>query len=117
MITSKYLNNKFVFSIKICLKTKRNLSIHAHNNSRASIPLLEHYRSTWPEVPMSKEIEEKVLPPRTVPSDALRFQLTATFDHGNAVFYPHLKFHPADYKVIMWVSYYCNIHFITYRLK
>jgi hypothetical protein len=43
---------------------------------------------------------------RTVPDSVLKFKLTARFDLGTSIYYPHLKFHPADCKVALYVSFY-----------
>lgn len=43
--------------------------------------LSENFRSTWPEKRPSIEAIESI-PKRTVPDSALRFKLSATFDHG-----------------------------------
>jgi len=34
----------------------------------------------------------------------MNFQLKASFEHGSSIFYPHLKYHPADYKVALLVK-------------
>ncbi len=76
-----------------------------HNAPGERVPFAEHYRPVWPERPLlpaatlKQEIHE-----RTVPDSVLSFKLRATFDHGTAIHYPHLKFNPADFKVVMSVS-------------
>jgi hypothetical protein len=73
--------------------------LHQHNSKTASRPLISQYRSRWPR-PAKRAVAEDLKPiPRTVPGDKLRFQFRATFGHGSSILYPHLKFHPADYKV------------------
>ncbi len=67
-------------------------------------PFVENVRSTWPEMKPSPEVL-KLIPKRTVPDSELRFTLRAQFEHGMAIFYPHLKFNPADFKVILDVSF------------
>jgi len=89
-----------------------NPTIEKHLGSSVGLPLIEHYRPRWPEPAynidetnkLSVSPSSKVLP-RTVPDNKLRFKLKATFDHGASIFYPHLKFHAADYKVTLLVSF------------
>jgi hypothetical protein len=58
-----------------------------------------------PEEPVGLPESVRVtVPARTIPDSKLRFQMRATFSQGSAIFYPHLKFHPADYKVGLVVS-------------
>ena len=73
-------------------------NINSHLSSISDEPLIENYRPTWPFAPQSKA-EDVVVPPRTVDDSKLHFEMKATFDHGIALFYPHLKFNPADFKV------------------
>lgn len=81
------------------------------NSTRSPQPLMEHFRSTWPEPPrMTKEEEKKFIPPRTVAESALRFEMTSSFHHGTALYYPHLQYNPADFKVKLMVS---NLVFTT----
>lgn len=77
-----------------------------HNNQRASIPLIEHYTSRWPEPDVKiteSNAEALTLPKRTVPDEALRFELKATYDHGSSILHPHMDFNPADFKVKLYV--------------
>jgi len=46
----------------------------------------------------------EAVPKRTIPDSKLRFQLKASFSQGSSIFYPHLKFHPADFKVGLVVN-------------
>ena len=86
-------------------------SIDKHVGTAVSQPLIEHYRPRWPEPQykidetneLSVSPSSKVLS-RTIPDSKLRFKLKSTFDHGASIFYPHLKFHAADYKVTLLVS-------------
>lgn len=41
---------------------------------------------------------------RTIPDSKLRFQTKSTFSVGSSIFYPHLKFNPADFKVALVVA-------------
>ena len=62
-------------------------------------PLADNHHTAWPaeaDKPMPAEVEPE---PRTIPDDKMNFQMRATFSHGSSIFYPHLKHHPADYKV------------------
>ena len=92
-------------------RATRNFSIvsswHQSNSSRKSSPFVEHFRPVWPEKPSLLETNSELrqLPERTVPDSVLTFKLRATFDQGTAIYYPHLKFNPADFKVVMAV---CN---------
>ena len=47
---------------------------------------------------------QQLIPTRTIPDSVLRFRLKSTFEHGISVYYPHLKYHPADYKVALFVN-------------
>ena len=74
-------------------------TLRTHNSPSAASPLLSHFQSRWPK-PRDEPLPVVVQPvPRTIPDSLLRFQFKATFTHGSAIFYPHLKHHPADYKV------------------
>ncbi len=77
--------------------------IRSHNNRNSNAPLLEKYRPVWPDSDFGKgKIEE--LPIRTIDDNDLNFGLTASFEHGAALFYPHLPHNPADFKVKLLVS-------------
>jgi len=66
---------------------------------------MEVFKTTWPSPPLpTASAVAAVVPKRTVPDNKLRFQLKATFSQGSSIFYPHLKFHPADYKVGLVVN-------------
>ena len=80
--------------------------IAKHNRPGASIPLVQHYRSSWPNTAhdLPADVEEPVLPPRTIDDSALHFKLSARYDFGSSVFYPHLDYHPADFKVALIVK-------------
>ena len=74
-------------------------TLRTHNSPSAAAPLLTHFQSRWPK-PRDEPLPVAVQPePRTIPDSALKFQFKATFTHGSAIFYPHLKHHPADYKI------------------
>lgn len=82
-----------------------------HNSPRSHAPLLESYKTAWPSPALRSAPSEgatsaiaPVMLPRTIPDHKLRFQLKASFSQGSSIFYPHLKFHPADYKVGLVVS-------------
>ena len=34
----------------------------------------------------------------------LRFEMSATYEQGSSLFYPHMKMNPSDFKVIVRVS-------------
>eukprot|EP01041_Mallomonas_annulata_P009751 gene9751-20277_t len=80
-------------------RARRRLCIQVHMNPNASAPLSQAYRNTWPDPKSRPTYAETTLPKRTIPDSVLRFKLTSTSEHGNAIYYPHLKFHPADCKV------------------
>jgi hypothetical protein len=62
--------------------------------------LAQNYRTAWPDT----ELEEIVLPKRTVSDDKLRFKLRSSLESGSITLnYPHLQAHPADFKVVMKV--------------
>jgi len=71
-------------------------------------PLVEQFRTSWPDVapqsiPVSNELLKAKLPTRTVSEDILRFEMSATYDPGSSLFYAHMKTNPADFKVIVKV--------------
>ena len=82
----------------------------AHHRDRASAaPLLEHYRSSWPDVsPDRPVLSVPEIPERTVSDDVLKFEFTARFSSGSEFFHPHLRTNPADFKTILKV---CVHHF------
>jgi hypothetical protein len=84
---------------------KANFSaILSKHTTNSNVPLVENFRSVWPDPSHQLQGEPLNLPPRTVLDSALRFRFTATFSHGIDLFYPHLKCHPSDFKVLMFVS-------------
>ena len=82
----------------------------AHHRDRASAaPLLEHYRSSWPDVsPDRPVLYVPEIPERTVSDHVLNFEFTARFSSGSEFFHPHLRTNPADFKTILKV---CVYHF------
>ena len=83
--------------------------VKEHLRRNAPVPLIQHFRSTWPDVlqhgSSAPELDAALqIPPRTVPDDKLRFQMRTSFNHGTDIFYPHMKIHPADFKVSLLVS-------------
>ena len=96
-------------------------SISEHTDPRSSKPLLEQFRPRWPQPPITKlaEVDEfpGILPipeTRTIPVSALRFQMQVSFSHGASLYYEHLHFNPADFKVILRVR---HILFIYHTLN
>jgi hypothetical protein len=101
--------------VRSCLLNKFSTSLTttpsaatANTSKLSSFPYIENYRPRWPQPAISTEIRNMVLPKRTVADSDLRFELKATMDQGQAIYYPHLKFNPIDFKVKLFVSY----HFI-----
>jgi hypothetical protein len=82
-------------------------SINSHNSAAAAAPLLEHFRSRWPQSTIPKiapgSSSLKIPKQRAIPSSALRFSFSATFGHGSSIYYSHLNYHPADFKVALKV--------------
>lgn len=78
---------------------------HQVKNSEfdASMPFIENYRPRWPAPELFLSQEEINIPKRTVPDEVLKFEMTATMAHGQAIRYPHMEFNPADFKVILYV--------------
>jgi hypothetical protein len=72
--------------------------------STTAPPLIESHRTFWPDVEnaVSKNISSNSLK-RTIRDEVLRFNMTARLDHGSSIFYPHLRIHPADFKVSLKV--------------
>jgi hypothetical protein len=110
MLSKIVLSRNLIYSVKNLGKLNiRSLSdsIVNHNSPNATIPLVEHYRSTWPEPqPLVEEGKKIIIKPpiRTIGDDKLVFTLKSSFDHGSSIFFPHLKFNPADYKVALQVN-------------
>ena len=86
-------------------------TIHGHDSSTASVPLIEHYQPRWPKLPITKpaatgEFSGIMAIPahRAIPAKALRFEMTATFSHGASIYYEHMTFNPCDFKVGLKVN-------------
>jgi len=89
-------------------------TINGHNSPSAAVPLLEHYRPRWPlpafaPEPTTSPLDGivptlRVPKQRSIPASVLRFSMQATFSHGSSIFYKHLAYHPADYKVSLKVT-------------
>lgn len=94
---------------KSCRGVRAATSVPYHHDSESNAPLIQHFRSAWPDaikdVPAEYQTE---LPTRTVPDEKLRFNFTTSFDQGTAFFHQHLEGNPADFKVKMTVTYYGN---------
>ena len=90
----------------IIFLTRRFLSVNDFNNRNSITPIIEKYRSIWPDVEYNRPLRsQSVMPKRTIPDSALKFRFRATFDHNSTIFYPHLNHNPADFKVILEVFY------------
>ncbi len=102
-------------------------SINPHNSSASATPLIEHYRPRWPQPPLpsapSGDVSslDGVVPilnipaKRSIPATALRFSLSATFSHGSSIYYSHLQYHPADFKVSLKVILNLHSRYVTIR--
>jgi len=75
-----------------------------HASSSSEAPLIQNFRSLWPDPAPVSIAKEPTLPKRTIPDTILRFRLSATYEHGTAIHFPHLKYNPADFKVSLFVS-------------
>lgn len=91
--------------------------ISRHNFS--SIPLIEKYRSSWPDyknnsvsnaismnengITVDDASNPNLLLKRTIPENKLTFNYTSSFFAGSSFFYPHLDSNPADYHVSLLV--------------
>ena len=78
--------------------------VHNHTSHTSAKPLISHYRTRWPMPRPSPAAEKEAQFVRTIPDEKINFQMKATFDHGSSIFYPHLKYHPSDYKVGLVVN-------------
>ena len=100
----------FTRRLKIPTQVRRLFSTGAtfseHNRVGAAVPFVQHYRSQWPNFAheLPPDVEEPVLPPRTVDDSVLRFKLTSRYDFGSSIFYSHMDYHPADFKVALMVN-------------
>lgn len=81
-----------------------NPDLGKHTSRNAPRPMAQFFRSSWPDAKPAAPAAEAVLPKRTVSDDVLQFTLTASTQHGSAIFYPHMKLNPADRKVRMDVA-------------
>lgn len=75
-----------------------------HTSRSSQRPLVQFFRTSWPDPAPAAPAAEAVLPKRTVPDDVLQFTLKASTQHGSAIFYPHMKMNPADRKVRLDVA-------------
>ena len=87
-----------------CVSTSLNSCAGVNSTS----PLVQNFRTSWPEpAPLKIKVNEHTiqqhLPERTVSDDVLRYEMTASYDQGSALFYSHMKMNPADFKVIVRV--------------
>ena len=86
----------------------RNLgsgTVSTSQGPASALPLISQFQSRWPK-PIDEQLPKQMEPlPRTIPDSKLHFQMKATFAHGSSIFYPHLKFHPSDFKVSLVVSF------------
>ena len=103
--------NRNIFNVQSSQLYFSTISINAHNSASAATPLVEHFRSKWPQkknFPSQSlpdtELQNLTLPEtRLVPASSLKFSLSATFSSGSSIFYSHLQYHPADFKVSLKV--------------
>jgi hypothetical protein len=86
-------------------------SISDHTDPRSTKPLLEQFRPRWPQPPITKLAEADEFPgifpipeTRSIPASVLRFSMQASFSHGASLYYEHLHYNPADFKVTLRVS-------------
>jgi hypothetical protein len=83
--------------------------LQQHLKPNAAVPLMQKVRSTWPDVSHHSAVSSleednaPQLPPRTVPDDKLSFRMRVSYTHGTDIYFPHMKIHPADYKVALFV--------------
>lgn len=113
---NRLVSRQLQSAVKVII-APRQFSVLAHNRT-SSTPLIEHYRSAWPDVLKDKpSAAMPEFPKRTVPDDLLRFHFTAHFDAGGALFYPHLRTNPADFKVRMKVNGYLSFTMPLVSLK
>ena len=92
-----------LFRMKLMFQQYQKMNFSWSRFPNVKLPLIQDFHSVWPEPRPTTEFIEAI-PPRTVPENILRFSMRATFDKGMAIFYPHLKFNPADLKVHLKVS-------------
>ena len=86
-------------------------SITDHTDPRSTKPLLEQFRPRWPQPPITKLAEVDEFPgifpipeTRSIPESVLRFSMQASFSHGASIYYEHMHYNPADFKVTLRVS-------------
>eukprot|EP01038_Epipyxis_sp_PR26KG_P017463 gene17463-24158_t len=91
--------------------------LQAALTTKINSPLVEKYRSIWPSPEYgnldsnddsgnvdNNNDENQLSLVRTIPDEVLRFRLKASFSQGSALFYPHLPYNPADFKVALMVT-------------
>jgi hypothetical protein len=84
-------------------QVRANTSVPFNRDKTSNTPLVEHYRSAWPDGNPDKPADSIVLPERTVSDDVLNFGMRMSMEQGQSFFYPHLETNPADLKVRMMV--------------
>jgi hypothetical protein len=85
------------------VQVRANTSVPFNRDKTSNTPLVEHYRSAWPDGNPDKPADSIVLPERTVSDDVLNFGMRMSMEQGQSFFYPHLETNPADLKVRMMV--------------
>lgn len=104
MIRKVFRTSSSVAKSVRCASTSLNSCAGVNSTS----PLVQNFRTSWPEpAPLNIKVDDNTiqqhLPERTVPDDVLRYEMTASYDQGSALFYSHMKMNPADFKVVMKV--------------
>ena len=88
---------------RMCARNSHLVPMRWMSSPSPRFPLIEHYKSSWPEMTPRATITPQNLPVRTIPDSVLRFEMSAAYDQGSSLFYSHMKVNPADFKVILKV--------------
>jgi hypothetical protein len=101
---------RMTFGRNVIIPRSLTSSINKNYLNVDSVPYVENYRSSWPDLSYyamnNNNVNDLAKPEfqRTVPNDALSFKMNASLVRGRAEVYRHLKYNPTDFKVSMKVK-------------
>ena len=98
----KFIKHNRYFSLSNSFESKVNQLLKINKSS----PSIQNLKKTWPyPKPLISSPIDINLTDRTVLNSNIRSQMSASFNKGSSIFYSHLKFNPADYKVSIVVLF------------